>query len=80
MIVEEEVVKHAGRVPDGGILERGRRVVERRILAGYETCGAEEFWTCDDEGALTFFLKTAAHTPVAASQLCPGFPARLELD
>lgn len=46
----------------------------------YFSTGAEEFWTCDDDGGMLFYLKTHHGTPVKASVLCPEFPARLDLD
>ena len=46
----------------------------------YFGTGAEEFWTCNEEGGMLFYLKTDPITPVAASVLCPEFPTRLDVD
>lgn len=45
----------------------------------YFESGAEEVWFCHRDGRMDFFLKAAPETP-AASALCPGFPARIEIE
>lgn len=40
--------------------------------------GAREVWTCSESGLLRFFRAGEAE-PMAASPLCPGFPAQIEL-
>jgi Uma2 family endonuclease len=48
---------------------------ERRRL--FFERGALEVWGCDQDGRLTFFDPAG---PVDRSQLCPQFPAKLEID
>jgi len=49
---------------------------KRRLYAG---AGCQEFWTCDENGLMTFF-NAASGAKLEQSALCPGFPARLILD
>ncbi len=42
----------------------------------YLQAGAEEFWLCDEKGAMRFF---DANGKLEQSRLCPGFPARVEI-
>ncbi len=46
----------------------------------YFATGAEEFWSCDDMGGMTFYLKANPGLAAAASRRCPEFPAKLDLD
>jgi len=46
----------------------------------YFATGADEFWTCDDAGGMLFYLKANPGQAVAASQRCPAFPSKLDLD
>ncbi len=47
-------------------------------IALYFDAGAQEVWLCEIFGALKFHLSAGA-PPVAASKMCPGFPAQIEL-
>ena len=49
---------------------------EKRAL--YFDAGALEVWLCSEAGAMRFFRAGAAE-PMPGSQLCPGFPAQIEL-
>lgn len=42
----------------------------------YFAAGAQEVWTCADDGAMRFFNPAG---PLPASALCPKFPARVKL-
>src|SRR5262249_53436271 len=46
-------------------------------MALYFDAGAKEVWICSKVGALTFFGKGSR--PLQASQLCSGFPKRIQL-
>jgi Uma2 family endonuclease len=46
----------------------------------YYAKGAEEVWLCDEEGRMEFFTAGSAPQPVAASVLCPDFPAQIDVD
>lgn len=46
---------------------------EKRRL--YIACGAEEFWTCDEEGRMRFF---DAKDEIPASRLVPRFPKQID--
>lgn len=50
---------------------------EKRKL--YFQAGAEEFWICDLEGQMSFFLKSDPDNPAENSALCPDFPRVIEL-
>lgn len=39
--------------------------------------GAQECWTCDGKGIMTFFDPAG---PMEGSKLCPKFPVRIEMD
>lgn len=45
----------------------------------YFAAGASEVWLCGEEGEMEFFT-SAIPQSVAASLLCPAFPAKLDLD
>jgi Uma2 family endonuclease len=45
----------------------------------YFAAGAAEVWLCGEEGEMEFFTSTIPQA-VAASLLCPDFPAKLDLD
>ncbi len=45
----------------------------------YFASGASEVWLCGEEGEMEFFT-SAIPQAVAASLLCPAFPAQLDLD
>lgn len=47
-------------------------------MALYFDAGAREVWFCDRSGAMSFFRPGAA-LPSRASELCPGFPQKVEL-
>ena len=53
-------------------------VLEERMHKGqlYLQAGAEEFWLCDEKGAMRFF---DASGELPQSRLCPSFPARVEI-
>ncbi len=42
----------------------------------YLQAGAEEFWLCDERGAVQFFN---ADGPLERSRLCPEFPSKVEI-
>jgi Uma2 family endonuclease len=44
----------------------------------YFDAGAKEVWLCENSGAMKFFL-SASSRPARAPNLCPDFPARVEL-
>lgn len=46
----------------------------------YYAKGAQEVWLCDEAGNMEFFTALSAPEPVAQSVLCPGFPARIDVD
>ena len=48
---------------------------KRGLLFG---AGAEEVWFCDAKGRMFFFMKEEPDTALAASRLCPDFPAAVE--
>ena len=48
-------------------------------IALYFAAGASEVWLCGEEGEMEFFT-TAIPDPSPASQLCPEFPAKLDLE
>ncbi|CAN5153668.1 Uma2 family endonuclease [soil metagenome] len=52
-----------------------REMAEKRDL--YFEAGADEFWICNPDGRLDFFLATNPDSPAVASKICPGFPAQL---
>jgi Uma2 family endonuclease len=47
-------------------------------MALYFDAGAKEVWTCAESGAMTFFRARGGRT-LRASQICHGFPPRIEL-
>jgi Uma2 family endonuclease len=49
---------------------------EKKAL--YFDAGAKEVWLCSPSGAMSFFMRDAAR-PARASQLCSGFPKKVEL-
>jgi len=51
----------------------------REKIALYFDAGAVEVWLCGPMGEMQFFVAAAA-PPVAASRLCPDFPARIRMD
>lgn len=51
---------------------RGEMDEKRELL--FEA-GAEEMWICDEKGRMFFFMRDAPTEAVAASTLCPDFPA-----
>ena len=53
-------------------------VLEAQMHKGqlYLRAGAEEFWLCDEKGAMRFFN---AAGEMERSRLCPLFPARIEI-
>ena len=57
--------------PSNSVAEIGEK-----ILLYFER-GAQECWTCDGTGVMTFFDPTG---PVKRSKLCPKFPARIKRD
>lgn len=48
---------------------------KRRLLAAV---GCQEFWTCDEDGRMTFF--DGDGTRLATSRRCPAFPAVISLE
>jgi hypothetical protein len=44
----------------------------------YAGLGCREFWTCTEAGAVTF-LDAATGGTLAASAVCPAFPATIDL-
>ena len=50
--------------------------IEGKILLYFER-GAQECWTCDRKGAMTFFDPTGV---IKRSKICPKFPVRIERD
>jgi Uma2 family endonuclease len=52
-------------------------IARKRAL--YASLGCAEFWTCSEEGAVTFHEATTG-APLPASRLCPTFPAHIDLD
>lgn len=50
----------------------------REKTALYFDAGAEEVWICAESGAMTFFRSGEA-APVPVFELCPEFPAQVEL-
>lgn len=46
----------------------------------YYAKGAQEVWLCDEAGNMEFFTALSAPEPVTKSGLCPGFPARIDVD
>ena len=50
----------------------------REKMALYFDAGALEVWTCAESGSMRFFRAGEAEA-MPASQLCPDFPARIEL-
>jgi Uma2 family endonuclease len=47
-------------------------------MALYFDAGAKEVWLCSNSGRMKFFRARSAR-PAARSELCPQFPARVEL-
>ena len=61
------------------VLSPGNSAVEIQLkTALYFDAGAREVWHCSDTGEITF-LRAGESQPLAKSQLCPSFPARIEL-
>jgi len=50
----------------------------REKMTLYFDAGAKEVWICDKSGTVQFFIGDAT-SPGKFSQLCPEFPARVEL-
>jgi Uma2 family endonuclease len=50
----------------------------REKMALYFDAGAKEVWLCAENGAIRFFA-AGTTKPLAASQICPKFPKRVEL-
>ena len=50
--------------------------IEGKTLLYFER-GAQECWTCDGTGTMTFFDPTG---PIKRSKLCPKFPVRIKRD
>ncbi|MES2705492.1 MAG: Uma2 family endonuclease [Verrucomicrobiota bacterium] len=46
----------------------------------YYAKGAQEVWLCDEAGNMEFFTALSAPESVVQSGLCPGFPARIDVD
>ena len=51
-------------------------ITEKKAL--YFAAGAQEVWSCDANGRMTFFTKSTS-TGEAGSHLCPQFPALVKL-
>lgn len=46
----------------------------------YYAKGTQEMWLCDADGNMEFFTASSAPHSVPASQLCPEFPAQIDVD
>ncbi|HMJ66819.1 MAG TPA: Uma2 family endonuclease [Candidatus Binatia bacterium] len=51
-------------------------IEEKKAL--YFDAGAKEVWLCGASGAMSFFIRGAARA-ARASQICPGFPKKVQL-
>jgi len=51
-------------------------MIEKKAL--YFEAGAKEVWFCDGDGRLFFFMAGAPEQTREASELCPGFPVRID--
>ncbi len=61
------------------VLSPDNTVAEMREKAAlYFDAGAREVWHCSQAGQMSFFLAPDS-SPVAASRLCPEFPAQVKL-
>jgi Uma2 family endonuclease len=62
------------------VLSPGNTEAEmREKTALYFDAGAVEVWHCAESGAMTF-LRGGASEPLRVSQLCPEFPAQVQLN